>query len=299
LVDKKRSPSRRKRIVWVALAILVLALVALAVAWVLTSPSSELLPEPVVEKPIPASWAAPSEDTPAAVEDSSWTSVGTLALVADGRAFGDESYRLDVLQDGARLASTGRFWFRVVVANVTIAFRQEWTGTARLEPITFSLHVDAPLGRGYEVKATFADRAFVVERGGATTEIPVDSDRVVVLGMFSTYALIPAQFAQREQDGVAVFDALLFGGPPGADASLGNALLPTLVVERAGDESVVVADRTVSLDRYRVSSPYGDSLLYAKGKEFLAFVAGTSERPLVVYRSDYFRDGFPLATTER
>jgi hypothetical protein len=223
-----------------------------------------------------------------------WSSTGSLLLSADGRTFGDETYRLDVSDDGASLVSTGRFWFKVVLATVRIAFEQHWEGTADLQPATYSLHLDAPLGQGQEIVGRLEEERYVVRRNGAETVIPVTPERTVVLGMFSTYATVPLLFAEREEDGVARFDALIFGGPPGtAKGDPGG--LPPMVVERAGTVDVRIGGVSVTIDRLWIRSPYGDSLLYAKGREFLALTAGTADRPLVVYRSDYFPDGFSLA----
>lgn len=291
---KTKRLGRRAKIALAILGLLLLAVAAFALTLVLTSPSPGLPAQPVVEKPIPEAWATEIPDPAGAAPSPYWTMTGSLSLLANGRAFGDEAYQLDVSPEGVRLSSTGRFWFRVVLANVSIAFRQEWAGTVGYEPVSFALHVEAPLGQGYDVAARLEGNELRVERGEETRTVSIDPSRALVLGMFSTYALIPAVFPEREEGGVAAFDALVFGGPPGAASGVGTEL-PTLVVERSDDATILLAGRALTLDRYRIRSSYGDSLLYAKGREFLALVAGTAERPLVAYRSDYFPEGFPLS----
>ncbi len=293
MVDSPRRRNVGRIALWVSVGIVFVALVLLLVIH-FTSPPPNATSTAVPEKEIPAEWA--DEDPPPKLVTGSavWSSTGSLALSADGRPFGDETYRLDISADGVSLSSTGRFWFKVLFAAVHIAFQQQWEGTADLRPAAYSLHLDAPLGQGQEIAGRLEGERYIVHRNGAETAVLVDSERTIVLGMFSTYALLPLLFAEREAEGVAAFDALLFGGPPGA-GDKDSPSLPVVVVERAGTVNMTVDGLSIVVDRFRIGSPYGESTLYAKGSEFLALTAGTAERPLVVYRSDYFHDGFPLA----
>jgi len=290
---KKSKLGRRARIALLVVGVLVLLVGALLTALILTSPNPVAPIEPAAVRPIPDAWVGAASEPMPATQTASWTSSGTLTLVASGRAFGEETYQIDVTSGGAALSSNGRFWFKVVVATVTVTFRQEWTGTRRLDPERYSLHVDAPLGRGYDVRARLEGDAFISERGDEATAVTVDPARALVLGMFSTYALIPARFAECEQDGVASFDALLFGGPGGTETKSAEGDVPPLTVRKVGESLVELDDRTLRLDRYELQSPFGDSVLYARGNEFLALTAGTADRPLLVYRTDYFPTGFP------
>lgn len=295
-MDKKRRWTRGGRITLVAFLVLGFLVAGFLLVLHLTSPSPPARPAAVAEKTIPSEWTTQAEAPAAAVAATPWTSAGSLIFVADGHRFGDEAYQLDVSPDGATLTSTGRFQFKIVLANVVVTFQQTWVGTGSLEPSSYALHVDAPLGQGQEISGAFEDSRLLVVRNGAETSISVARDRAVVLGMFSTYALIPLLFSEREEDGVARFDALVFGGPPGT-GTRGSGGLPVVVVERVGPVNVSAGGLSVAVDQYRVRSPYGDSTLYARGKEFLALTAGTAERPFLVYRSDYFPDGFSLAGT--
>ena len=51
----------------------------------------------------------------------------------------------------------------------------------------------------------------------------------------------------------------------------------------------------LSADRYRLETTYGDSYLFAKDRELLAFLAGEGDESLLAYRADYFPDGLELA----
>jgi hypothetical protein len=280
---------------WIGAGIVLVALILLLVVH-FTSPSPGITSTAVPEKQIPTDWVAENQPPETTTGSAPWSSTGSLVLSADGRPFGDETYQLDVSADGASLSSTGRFWFKVVLATLHIAFRQQWEGTADLRPASYSLHLDAPLGQGQEIAGHLDGDRYVVRRNSVETIIPVVPERTVVLGMFSTYAMLPLLFAEREVDGVATFDALIFGGPPGpAKGDVGG--LPAVVVERAGTVNALIDGIPIAVDRFQIRSPYGDSTLYAKGREFLALTAGTADRPLVVYRSDYFPDGFSLVNT--
>lgn len=292
--------SRRRRVTRIALGVGVgigLLALALVLAIHFTSPSPDIASAAVPQKQAPTDWASGTQLPEPTIGSAPWSSTGSLALSADGRPFGDETYRIDVSTDGVSLSSTGRFWFKVVLATVRVAFQQRWEGTADLVPSSYFLHLDAPLGQGQEIAGRLKEGRYVVRRNGAETVIPMVPGRAVVLGMFSTYAIVPLLFAEREVDGVATFDALAFGGPPGA-ASGDSGELPVVVVERAGTVDVIIDGISIAVDRLRIRSPYGDSLLYAKGREFLALTAGAADRPLVVYRSDYFPNGFSLAAGE-
>jgi hypothetical protein len=51
----------------------------------------------------------------------------------------------------------------------------------------------------------------------------------------------------------------------------------------------------VTAETYHVDSPSGAATLYAKGADFLAFVAEGEGSSLTVYREDAFPDGFDAA----
>ncbi|MEW5827008.1 MAG: hypothetical protein AB1778_09285 [Candidatus Bipolaricaulota bacterium] len=287
--------ARRRRGLRILLGVL-LALVllagGLAVALRLTSPPP---PEAVAQapaKPIPEEWTAPSDmievPTPVVAEGrAAWSTTGTVLLLSNDKPFGEETYELDVGPDGASLSSSGRFWFRILVATVRVSFTQSWAGGKDLEPREYSAHFDAPLGQSQTLQAAFAAESAAVRRNGDEETFPVPLDEAVVLGTFSSYAFLPVLFRERHVDGRAEFSALLFGGPPGAAAPSAEGL-PRLVMERDGEGLLTAGEARVAAERYILESPLGTSELYAKGHEMLALVAGTADRRLFVYRSDYF-----------
>jgi hypothetical protein len=295
---------RRKWWTWIALGALVsLGLLLLAFALVLhfTAPGPPGDAPEVAVKAIPSDWIEALVDQPTSEESATsparaaWQSTGALALTADGRSFGEETYELNVSVDGAVLESSGRFWFKILLATIDVAFEQRWEGGAGLEPTLYTLHMDAPFGQGQDVAGTLDGDRFAVRRNRDETSLSIVPERTIILGTFSTYALVPLWFEQRQQDGAASLDVLLFGGPRGT--ATGGGELPTVIVERAGTATARTGDLLIEFDVYRIRSPFGDSVLYAKGREFLALVAGTPDQPLLVYRSDYFPQGFNVVDT--
>jgi hypothetical protein len=298
---------RRKRWTWIALGALVsLGLLVLAFALVLrfTAPVPPGNAPEVAVKAIPSDWieapvGVPAPENPAAPPArATWRSTGTLALTADGRSFGQEAYELSVSADGAVLESSGRFGFKILLATIDVAFEQRWEGGAGLEPTLYTLHMDAPFGQGQDVAGALDGGRFAVRRNRDETSLVIAPERTVILGTFSTYALVPLWFEERRQDGVASFDVLLFGGPPDAASATEGGKLPTVVVERDGTATVRGDGLLIEVERYTIRSPFGDSVVYAKGREFLALAAGTADRPLLVYRSDYFPQGFDVVDTQ-
>jgi hypothetical protein len=296
---------RRRQLTWSALAALgSLGLLFLAFVLVLhfTAPGSPSDAPEVAVKAIPSAWIEAPVDQPTSEESATssarttWRSTGALAVTADGRSFGEEAYELSVSVDGAVLESSGRFGFKVLLATIDVAFEQRWEGGAGLEPTLYTLHMDAPFGQGQDIAGALDGDRFAVRRNRDETSLSIVPERTVVLGTFSTYALVPLWFEERQQEGAASFDVLLFGGPPGAAA--GGGELPTAVVERTGRATARAGDLLIEFDAYTIRSPFGDSMLYAKGREFLALVAGTQDRPLLVYRSDYFPQGFNVVDTQ-
>ena len=298
---------RRKRWTWIALGTLAsLGLLLLAFVLVLhfTAPAPPGNAPEVAAKAIPSDWVEAPAVQPAPEESATpfaratWQSTGALALTADGRSFGEETYELSVSVDGAVLKSSGRFWFKILLATMDVPFQQRWEGGADLEPMLYTLHMDAPFGQGQDVAGALDGDRFAVRRNRVETSVSIAPERAIILGTFSTYALVPLLFAERQQEGAASFDVLLFGGPPGAAAAADGGGLPTIVVERAGTATARAGDLLIEFDAYKIRSPFGDSLLYAKGREFLALTAGTADRPLLVYRSDYFPQGFIVVDTQ-
>lgn len=275
------------------------------------------LPEPIApveEKTVPSDWLAESPDEDQSESDAQdeetrsengirtgeanlpFNSTGSLAFFGGGKPFGSESYQLTITEEGATLSSTGLFEFRVVLATIRVTYTQSLQTDYELRPTNYTLDFKAPLGFGQQIEARFSDDTLTLIRKEEVEKVPVDTSRVLVLGTFSTYALVPALFEARAENGRQSFDVLVLGGPPreaSSDQGESNRL-PVLTVERLADAILEIDTGRLVVDQYRIQSELGDSLLLAKGKEFLGFIAGEEEETLFVYRSDYFPNGFTL-----
>ncbi len=303
--------TRRRKVVILILGLVGVAIGGLIIAFVLSSPSSTDLPFDVETKEIPLSWVDPdglaSEPPTAEAGDTSigapvetrpapYVSTGKLTLIADGKPFGEEVYELTISDDRATLHSSGRFWFKVVLATVHVTFEQTFEGEGDLRPVMYVAEFHAPLGFDWSIRATVEDDRVTVERSDDTEQILIDPEKTFMLGTFSAYVLLPRLFALRRNNGSASFEVLVFGGPPnqgdGADSS--DDGLPVMTVERSGTASLRAGDILLDVDCYRVSSDLGDSELFARGDEFLAFRAGDGDESFLVYRSDFFPDGIEI-----
>lgn len=305
---------KRKILLWV-LGIVSVAIGGLVVAFVLSSPTVADLPLDVETKAIPSSWIEPVEATPSIPEDETeeaegeiladtraestpgpYVSTGKLTMVGDGKPFGEEAYELTITEDRATLHSTGRFWFKVVLATIQVTFEQTLEGDGALRPVMYVAQFHAPLGFDRSVRATVENDRVIVEGSNEAEEISIDPERTFTLGTFSTYVLLPRLFALRRDNGSASFEVLVFGGPPsqGSNAESTEDGLPVMTVERTGTASLRAGDVLFDADCYLVSSDLGDSELFARGDEFLAFRAGDGDDSLWVYRSDFFPDGLEI-----
>ncbi len=300
--------SRKRKVVILILGLVGVAIGGLILAFVLSSPSSTDLPFDVETKEIPLSWVDPdgsaSEPATAEPEDASvdslapYVSTGKLALLADGRPFGEEVYELTISDDRATLHSSGRFWFKVVLATVHVTFEQTFEGEGDLRPVMYVAEFHAPLGFDWSIRATVEDDRVTVERSDDTEQILIDPERTFTLGTFSAYVLLPRLFALRQDNGSASFEVLVFGGPPNQEGNgdPSNDGLPVMTVERTGTASLRAGDILLDVDCYHVSSDLGESELFARGDEFLAFRAGNGDESFLVYRSDFFPEGIEIVS---
>lgn len=316
-MSREKRMSRRRRVVISVATVVVVAIGGAIAAFILSSPSVTDLSLDVEMKEIPRSWVeatttadatptTPSDDaTPelpagplADAPPAPYVSTGKLTLIGDGKPFGEEAYELTISEDRATLHSSGRFWFKVVLATVHVTFEQTFEGDGDLRPVMYVAEFHAPLGFDRSIRATVEDDKVTVERSGDTEQIQIEPEKAFTLGTFSTYVLLPRLFSLRRDNGSASFEVLVFGGPPdqGSDADPSEDGFPVMTVERIGTASLRAGDILFDVDCYLVSSDLGESELFARGEEFLAFRAGDEDESLWVYRSDFFPDGIEIVS---
>jgi hypothetical protein len=310
----KRMTRRRKVLLWI-LGVAVAAIGGLAIAFFLSSPGAIDLPLDVETKEIPRSWidpdevaadvnevrpedAEPSPGPPADGPATPYVSTGKLTMIGDGKPFGEEVYELTISEERATLYSTGRFWFKVVLATIQVTFEQTFEGDGDLRPVMYVAEFHAPLGFDRSLRATVEDGRVTVEGSDDVEELLIEPENTFTLGTFSTYVLLPRLFALRRDNGSASFEILVFGGPPNQRSGTESTEdgLPVMTVELTGTASLRVGELLLDADCYLVSSDLGTSELFARGDEFLAFRAGDGDESLLVYRSDFFPDGIEIVS---
>jgi len=260
-------------------------------AWLQDVPEDPIDLEPSTEDPTPEEEAEPS------LADLGLPISGTLVMQGGERPFGEEPFQIAIEEDRVVLRTNGKFWFKALIATITITFDQILMLDSQLRPLMLSSTFDAPLGFGRSVQAEFEDDLAIVQSGDDVSEYAVALDQAFVMGTFSTYALVPLLYELRQSKGVISFDVLMFGGPPNRDEEAVDDGLPEMRVEKIEDGAIRFDDQVLTVSRYLLSGDMGAMTLYARGVELLGLFAGDDEESLFVYRADYFENGLGVVET--
>ncbi|MFC2105189.1 hypothetical protein ACFLS0_00275 [Candidatus Bipolaricaulota bacterium] len=238
--------------------------------------------------------AAPEEEVQPSLDDLGLPISGTLVMQGDERPFGEETFQLTIEEDRVVLRADGKFWFKALIATITMQFDQVLLLDSNLRPREYSSTFDAPLGFGRSMHAEFENEQVVVRSGDDVSQYAVASDHAFVMGTFSTYAIVPLLYELRQSEGVVSFEVLVFGGPPNRDEDATDDGLPEMRVEKIEDGTIRFDDQELDVSRYEISGDMGAMMLYARGVELLGLFAGDDEESMFVYRADYFEDGFEI-----
>lgn len=320
---------RTKWILGLVIGIPIIAIVGVLLVLRLTSPNPELDLASIEMKELPSTWeqstttdtapdvdvnqaevemdsvplatGTPSIDGPEEADAQALTIdafelpiAGTLVMVSKGKPFGEETFELSQEGDEVMLRSNGKFWFKALVATITLKYDQILQLDSYLRPLSLASTFDAPLGFGRETQADFTDGRALVRSGDTVDEYAVDLERAFVLGTFSTYAVIPLLYELREFEGEAGLETLVFGGPPNSDEGAETEGLPETRISRIEDGVIQFDGREMVVSQYEISGSMGTMRLFARGIELLGLFAGDSEDSMFVYRADYFEDGFSV-----
>ncbi len=260
----------------------------------------ELAPPDVEEEEVPVDPPEPEEDppveedpTPAFSPLSPFDTSGTLAFSSGGRDLGRETYQLEIGPDGVTLSSEGYFSVRVVLVNVRARFTQETVLDSTLRASSYSLDMNVPLGRSFSTSAHIDGQRAVITADDEQRETPVDPGPALMLGMFSSYTMLPALVAGHP-DGAAEYPVLMLGRNASEEAEPADSL-PVIRIEHQGEQRIFAGDRELTVDLYLVRSDVGDAMLFARGREFLGLHMGEGDESIRIHRADYFPDGFRLA----
>ncbi len=201
----------------------------------------------------------------------------------------EETYEIQRSADGSvHLSSHGTFSFKILFTRVRAVFSQELFLDRNLVPERYTLQVKGPFNIGNrKIEGERTGDVMRITSGNGEDQVRIGTDAPLILGMFSTYAVIPLLAGPLRNGDSKEFQVVpLFGRAVGSDI--------TLRVRRAGDASVRSEATEIILDRYALTSSVGNSTPLAKGKELIALVASGSDGTLVVYRSDYFPAGLEI-----
>ncbi len=304
------TPRGWKRIaLFVGIPLLVLGCVGI-ICLVVCTPEEEVV---LGRREIPSDWLAPPAtqtgplavpeeigqpaDVTAQMQPPNKELSGTLAVMANGKQFGEESYELRISNDNrVHMTSRGTFSFKVILANVTASFSQDVSLDGELRPDRCTLEINGPLGIGNRrIEGVVVGNVARLTSGDRQDEIHIGTSHPLVLGTFSTYALIPVLFRLLEGEGTVKFQVIPLMSGRGKEDDAGKTDQPSLLsATRAADAFIKTGAGEVIVDKYILASSIGNSTLLAKDDEFLALVASSSEGSLVAYRSDFFPDGIIL-----
>jgi hypothetical protein len=271
-----------------------------------SAPASEEGPEAEpTEEPEPASGRPAEPSTPEAPVVESER--GTLVFEAQGRKLGEETFKLKRLPTGeVQLTSQGSFLFRVLLVNVQFRYTQEIRWDSALSPRFLALQIKGPLGfgnRSLKVEIDESRRA-VITSGEEERWVELPAERLALLGMFSSYVVLPRLIADEERVRLSVLGAEGFGGPR---ERRDPPPPPVFTVEIVRIDNVSVRSGSIEWEvrRYLLkgADPNSDGdeegeeglrLLILDG-QLIGVVARSPERgSFQVYRADLFPDGFEI-----
>ena len=246
---------------------------------------------PVVEGSVSMEELEPVIVPPPTIDTFGLPFSGTLVMVGDKKPFGEEAFELAIEGESVVLRSTGKFWFKALIATITLDYDQILEMDSYLRPMMLASTFDAPLGFGMDIQAEFNDEGVIIRSGKDVEEVSVDPESALVRGTFGTYAIIPLLYQLREIEGEITLETLVFGGPPNRDNTEADGL-PETTISQIEDTTIQFGDRQLIVSQYQISGDMGTMTLFALGVEMLGLLAGNSEESLFVYRADYFEDGF-------
>lgn len=207
-----------------------------------------------------------------------------------GQRVGTEDYTLERREGGELvLRSQGVLNFKIAFLSVQATFVQAITFTAQRRPLSYQLALDGPIGIGHrQVSASFGETMGIIHDGKRQVEIALTEEPFVLLGMFSSYAVLPLWAVRdtsqklkvislrgdrRDQGEVWMF--LKYVGPVILRGAQGNS--------REAEEYLLKGGRLTLK-------------LYLSGELLLALQNDTQKRDesFRLFRYDLFSDGFDV-----
>ncbi|MCL6642563.1 MAG: hypothetical protein K6T71_04480 [Candidatus Bipolaricaulota bacterium] len=236
---------------------------------------------------------APPSEPPSEVSDelpkflSGILDSGTLVIEARGQLLGTEEYTLERREDGTlSLRSQGTLNFKIAVFSAQATFVQAIEFTAQRRPISYQFALQGPAGIGNRaVSARFGANTAIVDDGQKKTEIALPEEPFLLLGMFSSYAILPLWATRDTPQRLKVISLRGDRRNQGEIVVLLEYVGPVQLRDAQGDpldaEEYLLKDERLTLK------------LYLSGDRLLALYNDTTERDrsFRLYRGDLFPQG--------
>lgn len=228
---------------------------------------------------------------------------GTLVFQIRGKNQGEETYQFSRLPDGGFQAfAEGELTTEVALIPFSFAYRQLLRMDEQFQPAYFATELKGPLGLGNQnTTVQFSNTNATLTTGRDVIEFEVAAEKLVIINMFSTFALFPLLFDLGSP--LATFQALDAGGfdESGESLSGSNYRLGTMALQQLGDLELQAAEDKLVAQRYllKIAGPQDNyQLLYHEGRWIgvLGEVQDEQGGLFVVYRSDLYPNGFEFIT---
>ena len=193
----------RKRFFVIGLVVSAVMGSALGLLWWVSQSGARLAPTALPPVPSPPSTvtlpSAPAPELPVPSEPSDVSlspggiDSGTLVIEIRSRRIGTEDYTLERRETGELvLHSQGTLKFKIAFFDVEATFEQVIAFSAQRRPTSYQLALHGPVGIGNRrVSAHFGASTGIVDNGERRSEIALPEEPFLLLGMFSSYAVVP------------------------------------------------------------------------------------------------------------
>jgi len=201
---------------------------------------------------------------------------------ARGQRISTEEYTLERRDSGElALESHGTLAFKIALFTVQATFAQAITFTAQKRPLSYQVAINGPAGIGNRaVSARFGATTATVDDGQKKTEIVLPEEPFLLLGMFSSYAILPL-WAKR--DTAQKLRVISLRGDR-RDREI------WVLLEYVHSIQLRDGSSTLDADEYLLTGEGLTLKLYLSGDRLLAVYNSTTERDqsFRIYRSDLF-----------
>ena len=283
-----------------ARSVLIFSVVGMAIVtagwlwWILTPRESATPPPPLPEIPAPPeeepSPPEPELSAPTLVPPPDGPSVGILdrgmlVVEARGQRISTEEYTLERRDSGElALHSHGTLSFKIALFTVQATFAQTITFSAQRRPLSYQFALQGPAGIGNRtVSARFGATTAIVDDGQKKTEIALPEEPFLLLGMFSSYAILPLWARRDAPQRLKVIS--LRGDRRNREI--------WVLLEYTGPVQLSDGTSMLEADEYLLKDEQFTLKLYFSGDRLLALTNDTTERDrsFRLYRSDLFPQG--------